>query len=540
MRILRHNTKINWADPLADYDRIYQMREDNLKLIRKKPGAIPALLAYYADGHWAEFISDWGMTYDPRETDPRLKHRPFILYPRQVDLVQWTYERYIRREKGLLEKFRGCGFTWLGAAMAATLWLTTPMAIVGFGSRKKELVDNGPADPDSILWKVRQFIDELPALFLPPEYDAGRKWGVIPNVSNGATVKGEIGDEIGRGGRSSIYFADEYAHLEHQEMAEAALSENADCVIFGSTVNGVGNNFYRLRHFLPDEQVFVFDWTEDERKRLNPQLPAEEEPWFKKKKSEVSPTVFASQYLRKYDASVANSFISDELISEAFSRSKVSLTETRANWRIGVDASGMGNDKTVIWRRRGRLNLPAIVLEKLDGVQLAAIVEREARALLSSGPVELISLEQDGPGGSAADVLRYGAFSKIVVSVHTGAKLGDGHNYNLRAMLHAEAKGYLEGELPIIPPDEIFRTQATALQFSYKNGLLLLESKEEYRARFSGGRTRVEKASGKSPDRWDAFVLTFVPPRAKPIASLKSSLSTATSTWRPLDTALGY
>jgi hypothetical protein len=181
------------------------------------------------------------------------------------------------------------------------------------------------------------------------------------------------------------------------------------------------------------------------------------------------------------------------------------------------------------------------VLEKLDGVQIAAIVEREAKQLLKSAPLELISIEQDGPGGSCADQLRYGPFSKVLLSIHTGARLGDGHNYNLRAYLHAEAKSYLEEELPVLPRDEIFRTQATALQFSFKSGLLLIESKEDYRSRFSGGRTRVEKASGKSPDRWDAFVLTFAPPRAKPISKVRENTAQIkASHWRPLDRAMGY
>lgn len=542
MNLVRYSRQINWADPREDYAQIYQMREDNLRSVAKSKGAVQALLKYYST-HWAEFICDWGMTSDPRELDKDMIHKPFILYKRQVEYVNWIYERYTNRERGLLEKFRGAGATWIDAAVASIVWLTRPMQVVGFGSRKKEMVDNGDNDSDSILWKVRTFIDELPSIFLPPNHQEGRKWGVVPNLANGSLIKGEIGDEIGRGGRASLYFPDEFAHLEHQDLAESSLSETADCVIYVSTVNGVGNRYYQLRHFLPDEQVFVFDWSEDDRKRLNPSLPPEEEPWFKKKKAELMPTVFASQILRDYNAAVANSFISSELLRQAFD-SKVStiVQPPQTAWRIGVDASGMGNDKTVIHRRRGRISLPQIVLEKVDGVMLANRVEKESKLLLKSGPLELIGIERDGPGGSCADQLMYGPFASLVQAVHTGARVGDGSNYNLRAWLHDQAKEYLEGNLVHLERDPVFESQATALQFSYKGGLLLIESKDDYRRRFSSGKSKVEKMSGKSPDRWDAFILTFLPPRSKPIRQVNVNPSEFDQApqWKPLDRVVGY
>lgn len=534
--------EINWADPLADYSRIYSIREDAIKRLLKKPGAVRPLLEYYRT-HWAEFICDWGMTFDPRHEDPERKHAPFILFPRQIEYVNWVYDRYTNRQPGLGEKSRDVGFTWLNAAIGAIIWLTTPWAVVGYGSRKKELVDNGDADPDSILWKVRAFIDNLPAIFLPEDYKAGRKWGIIPNPANNALIKGEIGDEIGRGGRASIYFPDEFAHLEHQEAVESSLSATTDCRIYISTVNGVGNLFYRLRHHLPSEQIFIFDWKDDPRKRRNPDLPPEMEPWYIKQKTDLLPTTLASQVDRDYNAAVANSFIEAGVLRDAQATPISSIEQPKDTpWRIGIDASGMGNDETVIWRRRGRLSLPPLTYRKLDGVQMATIVEKECEKLLKQGPIAMIGIERDGPGGSCADQLKYGPFASITVAVHTGAKLSDGENHNLRAWLHQQARDYLTDNQVHLPADDIFSTQATAIQFSYKGGLLLIESKEEYRSRFSMGRTKAEKASGRSPDRWDAFVLTFIPTRAKPITqvAVASDLFTDSKAWRPLDTVLGY
>jgi hypothetical protein len=113
--------------------------------------------------------------------------------------------------------------------------------------------------------------------------------------------------------------------------------------------------------------------------------------------------------------------------------------------------------------------------------------------------------------------------------------------YNLRAWLHAQAKEWLE-DGGYIPEDLIFESQATAIQHSFKGGKLLIESKEEYRGRMSGGRTKMDKAVGKSPDRWDAFVLTFIPPIASPISTLMPGARTyrgQAKNWA-LDPVMGY
>jgi len=544
MRLLQYRQRIKWDDPKADYERMAQLRKENLLQLAQNQGAIPQLLEYYGKGRWAELISDWGMTYDPRETNPELRYRPFVLYKRQIEYCDWVYTRWVKRERGLCKKFRGAGMSWLNSAISAAIWLTQPDAVITLGSQKKEKVDNGDGDPDSLFWKVRKFLDMLPALFVPEDWRAYSKNMVVVNPENGSTIRGEIGDQIGRGGRASIAFPDEFAELEHQELVESALAETADCVIYGSTVptkGGVGSKFYELEHHLPEEQVFVFQWIEDERKRLNPDLPPEEEPWYLKKKSEVSPVVFASQFLLDYSAATSNAFIPAELVRECITTRKSSIQQPpQIPWRIGIDASGMGNDLTKIWRRRGRLNLEPITLQKLDGVQLAKIVEAEAKRLLASGPIEMIGVERDGPGGSCADQLKYGPFARIVAAVHTGARLQDGRHYNLRAWLHQQAKDYLE-EGCHLPNSPTFMSQATAIQFEYRGGLLLIESKMDYRSRFSSGRTRAEKNSSKSPDEWDSFILSFIPPVGKLVKSAAPELSIkSVKAWKPLDSVIGY
>lgn len=503
------------------------------------------MLQYYLDGHWAEFICDWATTYDPRVLDVRLQYRPFVLSPRQIAYVDWLYERFRLRQRGVCRKHRDAGMSWINAWVGVLLWLARPGSVVTYGSQKEEKVDAGDGNPDSLFWKIRAAIRRLPRPFVPEHWEKASKNFLVVNPANGSTLIGEIGDNIGRGGRSTLALPDEFGELLHPQLVESALVANTDCCIYGGTIPTSGwrsSHFYLLEQRMPAEQVFVFEWEDDPRKRLHPELPAEQEPWYVQTEREVSPAVFKTQYLMIDDAASAVQFINTETIQRAFKR-RPSETELSpdANWRIGIDAAGMGNDKIKIWRRRGRVSLPALTLEPMNGILLANVVQDIAKKLLESAPLELICLENDGPGISCADQLRYSPFAQVLVPIHTGAKLSDGVHFNWRAWLHAQAKEYLEEQEPLIPPSQLFLRQATAIHYEYKGGLLLIESKEHYRKRFAAGNSSAEKLASPSPDEWDSFVLTFAPPRGKPIKSLKPAVRMgAKQGWKPKDAMMAY
>ena len=523
-RAIKLAHEIDWKDPVPSYERVAAARLQNLKRLAERPGALDSLLAYYLDGHWAEFICDWGWTFDPREQNIKLQYRPFILTPRQIEYVDWVYARFKRQETGVCRKHRDAGMSWLNGAIGCLLWLAYPNAVITYGSQKEEKVDAGPGNPDSIFWKLRTFIGRLPLPMQPPDWQRVSKTFQIVNPVNRSVLLGEIGDSIGRGGRSTIAFPDEFGELQHPQLVESSLVANTDCCIYGGTIPTTGwkgSHFWQLENQHPEDRVFVFEWWQDSRKRQNPELEPEQEPWYKKKRETTSEAVFKTQYLMQDDASSAVQFVNSDLITSAASRrpSEVIL-HPQLPWRIGVDAAGQGNDKIKIWCRRGRINKPALTFEKLEGRQLSIIIQDIVTSLLKEAPVELICIERDGPGQDCATHLKYLPIGKITAGIHTGSRIGDGANYNLRAWLHQQAKEYLENEAPVIPYSKTFLTQATAIHYSYKGGLLLIESKDEYRARFAAGRSKSEKLASRSPDEWDSFVLTFAPPVGKPMTSL--------------------
>ena len=480
----------DWFDfKNPDYDRVFEMRMRKLEAMRADPAMVPALKEHYA-ANPVDFINDWGMTFDPRNPEIGLPSSiPFLLFPKQEEFVVWVVERWKAREDGLTEKSRDMGVSWLCCGVAVWMEIFLGEVVIGFGSRKEEYVDD-KGDPKSLFWKIRYFIRSLPREFRPAGYveRVHATYMTISNPENGAKIVGEAGDNIGRGARTSIYFKDESAFYERPDAIEAALSQTSNCKIDVSTPNGNGNPFFRKR-MGGKVPVFSFHWQDDPRK---------DAAWYKKQVDSLDAVIVAQEIDIDYNASVSDAWINGDLVSAA-QRLGPADVEAVGKWRIGVDAAHYGDDESVIHLRRGRLNLPQICRRKLDGPQLAGVVTEECRKLQQAGgEVEAIIIELDGPGASCHDHLKLGDFASKVRGVHTGARQADNENFNLRSTMWRGARDYLKDTPVCMPGDAELRSQLSSVKYGYKDGLLLMQSKKDYK-----------KAFGKSPDRADAFVLTF-------------------------------
>lgn len=489
--------EFDWRHP--EYGPIYQERAERLARIRAPGFDMAALKAFYKE-HPADFIHDWGMTFDPRNAERGIPTvTPFLLFPKQREFIDWLFARWRGREDGLAEKSRDMGVSWLCVGFGVWMWLFWPGTVVGFGSRKEEYVDK-LGDPKSLFWKVREFIELLPAEFRPAGYDRKKHapYMNIVNPENGAALVGEAGDNIGRGNRTSIYFKDESAFYDRPELIDAALSQTSNCKIDISTPNGNGNPFYKKRHSgrVP---IFTFHWRDDPRK---------DEAWYRKQQAELDPVILAQEVDIDYNASTTDSWMDGAAILAA---QALGPADVRAvgGWVLGVDAAHFGDDESVIHKRRGRLNLPQVRRSKLDGVQLAGLITDECRTLeLMGESISGIVIELDGPGVSCHDQLLQGKYADKVHGIHTGAMQSDDRNYNLRAKLWRAAKDYLAEPPVCLPNDPELKSQLTSLRYGYRNGLLLMENKKEYKKRL-----------GKSPDRADAFILTHYELAAEPVSS---------------------
>lgn len=191
------------------------------------------------------FVSNWVDTFDPRQ---EISNLPFKLYPFQIETLRWLDEGLEKKKNGLIEKSRDMGVTWVACAWAVHKWLFRSDFIARFGSRKEDLVDDHTTE--SIFGKLRYIIYRLPR-FLRPFGLTKREdsFLYLINPTNQSVMLGESTNVgFGRGGRSSVVFLDEFAHVQHSEAVWASVRNNADCINLISSVNGKGNQFAWLRH----------------------------------------------------------------------------------------------------------------------------------------------------------------------------------------------------------------------------------------------------------------------------------------------------
>ena len=350
-----------------DYVKLFAWRQKQLQLFRSQPKLLEAALIYYKSRP-VEFINDWVDTYDPRNAGVpgKITRMPFIMFQRQRELTQFIYACLEGEADGLVEKCRDAGATWDAVAVSVHLWLFWDGISIGWGSRKEQLVDK-LGDMDSIFEKIRAVIRGLPPEFLPEgfsEKDHMTYMKVI-NPKSGASITGEAGNNIGRGGRKRIYFKDESAHYERPDLIEAALGDNTRVQIDISSVNGTGNVFHRRREnglewevgapVVKDRaNVFVFDWTHHPEKTIE---------WYnerrKKAEDEGLLHVFAQEVDRDYAASVEGVIIPAEWVRAAVDAHVKLQFLDEGKWVAGLDVADGGGDRNALAQRRG------VVLKKI-------------------------------------------------------------------------------------------------------------------------------------------------------------------------------
>src|SRR5579863_6922317 len=148
----------NWKAP--DTGAVIRQRVERMQRIRAHPDKLPQLRSFYR-ANIAQFISDFGITVDPRV---RPAFMPFVLFPKQVELVHWIIARYERGEPGVVVKSRDVGASWIAMAVACSLCLFNRNFMVGIVSAKEANLDRS-GDPDTLFYKARQFLANLPAEF---------------------------------------------------------------------------------------------------------------------------------------------------------------------------------------------------------------------------------------------------------------------------------------------------------------------------------------------------------------------------------------
>ena len=324
-----------------DYGKVIRSRIERLGRIRANPSRLPALRNYYRM-NIAQFISDFGVTVDPRI---RPAFMPFVLFPRQVELVNWIIERQARNEPGIVVKSRDVGASWLAMAVSASLCLFNRNFMVGIVSAKEANLDRS-GDPDTLFYKARQFLTNLPAEFrggFDPQKHSADLRIIIPESES--SITGSTGDNAGRGGRKSVVFVDESAHIDRPQMIDQALATVTNCRIDMSSVNGSANSFAeRARNGKIPR--FDFGWRDDPRK---------DQKWYEKKCLELDPVTLAQEVDCSFTASAEGLLIPSIWIHAAVdAHKKLGLTPTGSR-SAALDVADQGADKNAFCGRHGIL-----------------------------------------------------------------------------------------------------------------------------------------------------------------------------------------
>ncbi len=480
-------------------------------------------------------------TYDPRLTRERnadgsrkSPYVPFVLWPKQREALQRIADLVDAGEEGLIEKSRDTGATYLTAGFALHRWLFVPGFKTTFGSRKVDYVDKKD-NPDSIFAKLRIMLRRQPAELLPEGFNWAQhdNYMRIVNPATGSVISGEGGEDMGRGGRSSLYVVDEAAFVPNAETVEKALSGNTDCVLWVSSVNGMGNLFARKRHsIMKPHQIMRLHWRDDPRKT---------DEWAAAKKASFSdPTTWASEYDIDYSASVEGICIPALWVESAKRLLAVDPRVRRSNVAtVGLDV-GAGKAKSVAVARAGA------VVDRPQSRGNPDTTETAFWSLEISKAAGAAKLNFDAPGvgaGVSSTLMRNPDAGLKVTAVNTGLppserKWPDGRTSeemfgNMKAEIwwlcrtalqrtheHVLAREGKEGgrEHPVTDllalPSGDTESDALCLQLSLvkwgrnERGKIVIEKKEELRRR-----------GISSPDHADALMLTFAEPPSRSISS---------------------
>lgn len=327
-----------------------------LKCVQAAQDNLAFAKTYYAENP-IDFICDFCWTMDPRKVGTgEASVMPLVLFQKQREFILFVMQLLKNQCGGLVEKARDMGVTWTAVALSVWLWLFEDGASVGWGSRKEEYVDR-IGDMSSIFEKIRFTVRMLPKFLLPATFKKNEHMGFMKliNPENNSSVVGEIGDNIGRGGRTSLYFKDESAHYAHPVMINTSLSHNTNIEVDISSVNGTGNPFHSRRMAGIDWDGEIIDKTKTQVLVMPWQShPGKNQDWYDKlrqfNEDEGTLAGFAQEVDRDYSASVLGTIIKSEWVEAAIGLARDFNLDVSGKKRAGLDVAddGISGDRNAL------------------------------------------------------------------------------------------------------------------------------------------------------------------------------------------------
>ncbi len=164
---------------------------------------------------------------------------------------------------------------------------------------------------------------------------------------------------------------------------------------------------------------------------------------------------------------------------------------------LGVDTARFGDDKSIIAPRQGRVCFKLKEFDQLDTVVMADQIIRVS----DRWQADKVFIDEGGIGGGTVDQCRSRGYR--VQGINFGSKATDEKKFvNKRAEMYFKAAEWVTKGGGNLPEDRMLATELSApIYWHDKLDRICIEPKDDIKARL-----------GRSPDRADAFVLSFAHP----------------------------
>lgn len=218
-----------------------------------------------------EFFDKFVWMVDPRtEDDWQLALKPFVLFDIQVQMLDFLVGLRKNKEFGLQKKSRDLGASIIACGTSVYWWLKETGIAVLLASRKAEYVTK-KYSLDALLERCAFIIDYLPHWMRPDGYDRKTHYteGLIRHPMRPNQIRGEIGANTGRAGRSTITIFDEYSYAEQQQEIHDSLRGTTRAALFIYTSAGPGTYAAHLER-QKTHPTMVIPWYHDPRKHDDP------------------------------------------------------------------------------------------------------------------------------------------------------------------------------------------------------------------------------------------------------------------------------
>lgn len=400
---------------------------------------------------------------------------------------------------------------------------------------------------NNLFGMVERYHEHCPSLVKPVTGAANAKELSFSRLDSGYAVGTAGTKSVGRSQTVQLFHGSEVAFWPNASahfagVVQAIPDLPGTEIVLESTANGIGGEFHERWQQAEagvGDYIAVFIpwfWQEEYRRPVDDgfslddeeatyrdayDLDLEQMAWRRAKMAELKdPTLFKQEYpataAEAFQMSGHDSYIGPELIVAA---RKASL-EGIGPLVIGVDPARFGDDRFSIAWRKGRKVEKIESKTKIDNVQGANWVKQ----IIDTDKPARVFIDVGGVGSGVVDVLKSwgGVYEQVVSGVNFGSEpmepvrfLPDGTKEpgakNRRAEMWLRSREWLSDVGGAdIPDRDSVQADACGPGYSYDaNQRLLIESKEKMRAR-----------GVRSPDEWDAVILTFAEPvRDKPKAA---------------------